>query len=86
MSINSDSWHKVTSEVPADGVDDDDLVPPLPPKQQQQQQPGLVVSDANLEEGSTGFFLRLRGGLTLFFVVMVWVVGVSESVNRQEKF
>lgn len=84
MSISGDSWHKVPSEVPGDGANEEDLMPqprPQPPKQQ--QQPWLVISDANVEETSTGIFLRLRGGLTLLFVIVVWVIGVSEGVQSR---
>ncbi|CAN0461719.1 unnamed protein product, partial [Ectocarpus sp. 12 AP-2014] len=76
MSISGDSWHKVSSETPEDNTNERDPVPPQQQQQQpQRQQPRLIISDSNVEEGSAGALLRLRGGLTLLFVVAVWVIG-----------
>ncbi|CAB1118819.1 unnamed protein product [Ectocarpus sp. CCAP 1310/34] len=76
MSISGDSWHKVSSETPEDNTNESDPAPPQQKQQQpQSQQPRLIISDSNVEEGSAGVLLRLRGGLTLLFVVAVWVIG-----------
>lgn len=93
MSISGDSWHEVSPETIGENANHDgklqqqQLPPqlqPQPEQQQQQQQqkekeeqPRLIISDANVEEGSAGLLLQLRGGLTLLFVVVVWMVGVS---------
>ena len=89
MSISGDSWHKVSAEASANDINDNEpqqqeQEQQQEEQQQQQQQPDLkerklIVSDANLEEGSGGLLRQTLGGLTLLFVVSVWVVGVSGS-------
>lgn len=89
MSISGDSWHKVSAEASADDINDNEpqQQEQQQEEQQQQQQPDLkaqkerklIVSGANVEEGSGGLLRQTLGGLTLFFVVAVWVVGVSGS-------
>ncbi|CAM9885235.1 unnamed protein product [Scytosiphon promiscuus] len=73
MSISGDSWHEVSSEAGGDGADSDGLQQQQ--KKKKEDAPRLIVSDANVDEGSASLLLRLRGGMTLLFVVGVWVIG-----------
>eukprot|EP00752_Nemacystus_decipiens_P017698 g15868.t1 len=83
MSITGDSWHKVSAEAPADGINDDANANepqnqehrPEREGREEQKERKLIVSDANVEEGSGGMLRQALGGLTLFLVVAVWVVG-----------
>eukprot|EP00903_Cladosiphon_okamuranus_P017841 g16419.t1 len=90
MSITGDSWHKVSAEPSTDDINDNDNESKEQQEQQEQQEQReqqqqqqqleqkelkLIVSAANVEEGSTGLLQHAFGGLVLFLVVAVWVVG-----------
>lgn len=95
MSISGDSWHKISSPEAGAGADAEAeadasadsanqgqpslQVQPHPEQSKQQPQSELVVSSANVEEGAAGILLRIRGGAMLFFVIAVWVIGVSQG-------
>lgn len=65
-----DSWEEVDS--PSSRVEETAAQQPV------RRQPVLLVSDANVAGDEGSLFLQLRGGLTLLFVVGVWLTGVSE--------
>jgi len=86
VSSEAGAEAEAEAEAPADSASLDQTslqVQPRPEqlKQKQQSHPELVVSSANVqeEEGTAGILLRIRGGCMLFFVIAVWVFGVSQG-------